>query len=130
MCYCDPSIRTPNCGRYGCHPGHPNYPYLIETITTDKTPPALNLKMTVKPILAESMNEVSDNVVEYLNKAIQANWDGKKAKVMIGVTEKSIGAKINYRKIKELFADYGWCVDYNKNIVINDDEWLIFTVRK
>lgn len=132
MCYCDQSIRTPCCGKPSCYSSFeeyinmpkPKYP-VIQAINTNNT---ITPKESTKPIHASSFDKVPDKVVEYLNENIAKNWNGAKAEIFVSEIYKSTGLSyIDFYKVVDLFANYGWCMD---QMTTSANEWLVFTIRK
>ena len=79
------------------------------------------------PIHANTMDKVPDKLVEYLNKAIKAHWDGDKARINVETIKKDTSLSVNYQKILDLFRNYGWDVDYKTT---EDNDYLVFTIEK
>lgn len=125
MCYCNPSKPLGCCGNWGCYP----YQFVKapNIITTDHTTPYINLKAPVTPIHANTMDKVPDKLVEYLNKAIKAHWDGDKARINVETIREDTKLAVNYQKILDLFRNYGWDVDYKTT---EDNDYLVFTIEK
>jgi hypothetical protein len=73
------------------------------------------------------MDKVPNNLIEYINAAIKENWDGERAEVSINEIENTMGMKTTFQKIRDLFVNYGWCVDHRATIT---DSWLVFTIKK